>query len=80
MTHETIQFYPEGWANYWPNINTSVGYPAIHLNVSYLENGCMILEGIEFPRREFMTFNYSKWNDLLKEVTGYVSQFNTISL
>lgn len=80
MTTESIQFFPDNWQTYWPQLDVKCGYPHVYIEVSYTEDGTMIFERLSLPKREMLLFDYTKMPTLILETLKLVSQYNGISI
>jgi len=70
-----IQFYPHS-KTFWPTFDGKGAYPSITLHMSETPAGKLIFQGFTMPRAEAMTFDGSKYNDLLQSIISFVNAKN----
>lgn len=70
-----IQFYPDA-KTFWPTFDGKGAYPSITLQVSETPAGKLIYQGFTMPRAESMTFDGTKYNDLLQAIISLLNEKN----
>ena len=70
-----LQFYPDA-KTFWPTFDGKGTYPSITLHLSETPAGKLIYQGFTMPRAESMTFDGSKYNDLLQAIISLLNERN----
>lgn len=70
-----IQFYPDA-KTFWPTFDGKGAYPSITLHMAETPAGKLIFHGFTMPRAEAMTFDGSKYNDLLQAIISLINKQN----
>jgi hypothetical protein len=70
-----IQFYPDA-KTFWPTFDGKGTYPSITLHVCETPAGKLIYQGFTMPRAESMTFDQSRYNDLLQAIISLLNEKN----